>query len=215
MENSDALLSTPSAVIDDGTDAVALRIIEAARDEFEAVGIRRSNVIDIARRARVSRATLYRRFKDREALVEAVAEKLVRGALARIDDEVAQIEDAEEAMVWVGVAWLRELREGRILNRLLDTEPEELYHYAAGNSGAVLAICRRFIFERLRPLLPAHLLCDDELVQAAELMARWSISMILTPRGVMPFDDDERVAAFLRRYFVPLLDGQHFTPAGS
>lgn len=77
MENSDALLSTPSAVVDDGTDAVA------------------------------------------------------------------QIEDAEEAMVRVGVAWLRELREGRILNRLLDTEPEELYHYAAGNSGAVLAICRR------------------------------------------------------------------------
>ncbi|RIU17472.1 TetR/AcrR family transcriptional regulator, partial [Mycobacteroides abscessus] len=52
------------------TDAV----LDAARTEFERHGMRRANMDAIARRAGVSRRTLYRRFPTKEALFEHLIE---------------------------------------------------------------------------------------------------------------------------------------------
>jgi len=61
----------------EGSDPVAETILDAALEEFLAYGLRRTNVDVVAKRAGVSRATLYRRFDGKDALVQAV---LVRSA---------------------------------------------------------------------------------------------------------------------------------------
>src|SRR5689334_10459591 len=52
---------------DDETDR---RLLDAAHDQFCLLGIRRSTMEDVARRAGVSRVTVYRRFTNKDRLVE-------------------------------------------------------------------------------------------------------------------------------------------------
>ena len=57
-----------TAVVVDEQD----RLLDAARECVLAVGVRRTTVTDVARRAGVSRMTLYRRFPDLEAVLAAL-----------------------------------------------------------------------------------------------------------------------------------------------
>jgi AcrR family transcriptional regulator len=192
------------APADNGGESINDRIIEAARLEFEMVGIRRASMIDIARRARVSRATLYRRFSDKDSLVAAVGTEEVVAVLRRIDAATDAVEDPAEALVAMGVTALRELRRHRMLNRLLETEPEELYHFVVGNSETLVGLSRSFVAPRLRVVLAGSTLPTEDVEVGAEMLARLWMSVIITPGGVIPVDDDEAVAQFLRRFFVPL-----------
>lgn len=192
-------------------DAVTERILRAARHEFELVGIRRSNMIDIARNARVSRATLYRRFQDRDALVEAVFAREMVDGLARIAAQVARSDDAVEAIVTMTVAGLRGLRGHRILRRLRQTEPEEMYQWLGSSDNAALAMTRAFICRLLEPLQAGGQLPKGDLSEPAEVLARVTLSLVLTPKGVIPTGDDAQVAEFVRRYLAPLFTA--VTPA--
>lgn len=189
-------------------DHVAERIKDAARAEFELVGIRRSNMIDIARRAGVSRTTLYRRFPDRDRLVQAVMAREVLVGLARIDAAVSDLADPAESVVQVGVVGLRELRRHPILNRLRETEPGELFEIVAVEGGQILAVARQYLVQRLLVWQEAGQLPAGDLEPAAELMVRVVASLALTPDGVVDSDDDAKVAEFFRRYLLPVfLDG--------
>src|SRR5271166_5880932 len=72
----------------DNPDEITARILRAAIEQAELVGMRRSTMDDVARRSGVGRATLYRRFPTKAALNEAIVLSEVRrflegGALAR------------------------------------------------------------------------------------------------------------------------------------
>jgi AcrR family transcriptional regulator len=54
------------------TERIADLVLDAARACVLAVGVRRTTFSDVARRAGVSRMTLYRRYPDLEALLSAL-----------------------------------------------------------------------------------------------------------------------------------------------
>src|SRR3989442_15557187 len=56
-------------------DPATRAILDAAVVEFERHGFRRVALDDVARRARVSRTTIYRRFANKDELVAAVIER--------------------------------------------------------------------------------------------------------------------------------------------
>ena len=58
-----------------GTDSVTTAILDAAVIEFERHGFRRVALDDVARRAGISRMTIYRRFANRDELVTAVIDR--------------------------------------------------------------------------------------------------------------------------------------------
>src|SRR5689334_12261843 len=62
----------------DDNDEVTERLLDAAHDQFCRMGIRRSTMEDVARRAGVSRITAYRRFATKDALVEQVVRREFR-----------------------------------------------------------------------------------------------------------------------------------------
>lgn len=185
-------------------DYVAAGIRDAARAEFELVGIRRANMIDIARRAGVSRTTLYRRFPDRESLVEAVAAQETEAAFIRINSEVAEQHSAADGLVCIFVASVRELRSNAILRRLQETEPEVLLHIASVTGRGLLGLGRRFVLEHLDHWQREGSLPAGDLAPAAEVLVRLIASVFLTPEGVIPVDDEAKAAAFLRRYVLPV-----------
>ncbi|WP_425607448.1 TetR/AcrR family transcriptional regulator [Rhodococcus pyridinivorans] len=51
------------------TDETRVRLLDAAYEQFCRTGIQRSSMEEIARRAKLSRITLYRKFESKDALV--------------------------------------------------------------------------------------------------------------------------------------------------
>jgi AcrR family transcriptional regulator len=112
------------------------RLLDAARACILAVGVRRTTVTDVARRAGVSRMTLYRRFPDLEALLSALMTRefgrLVAEARARSEGGTAR-----ERVVAMVVRGSRSLAADPLFARLLDVDPELLLPYMTVRLGGV------------------------------------------------------------------------------
>lgn len=204
MKHPVAALLTQLTSADAG-DEITEKLLDAARDEFELVGIRRASMVDIAKRAKFARITLYRRFPDKDSLVQAVATREVLIALTAINAEIAQVESAEDVLTTLVSATLRAVREHKMLQRVVTTEPESLLDFARDT--ALLEQAQLFIAPYLHQLQEAGQLPDEDLTPAVETVARLVISLGLTQQGTIPFDDDERLSAYARRFIVPIFTG--------
>ncbi|MEU8379627.1 helix-turn-helix domain-containing protein, partial [Streptosporangium sp. NPDC048865] len=80
----------------DDTDETRARILDAAYEQFCRMGIRRSTMDDVARRAKVSRITVYRRFATKDVLVEHVVRREFRRYFDRFLVDIEQAETAAD-----------------------------------------------------------------------------------------------------------------------
>jgi AcrR family transcriptional regulator len=187
---------------DPDTDGVGESIVDAALEEFLAYGLRRTNVDAVARRAKVSRATLYRRFRDKDALVQAVLVRECRGFFTSIADAVAGMSTVEERLVEGFAVGVRYARADRLLNRLLASDPEALLPYLTTNGELVVAAARDFLVSQGGSAVPGR---DRTPAGVAELFVRLAISFTLMPASAIPLGTDEEVRAFARAYLAPLM----------
>lgn len=74
-----------------GADPATQAILDAAVVEFERHGFRRVALDDVARRARISRTTIYRRFANRDELVAAVIDRENAVLFADIAEELKTV----------------------------------------------------------------------------------------------------------------------------
>ncbi|TDV36097.1 TetR/AcrR family transcriptional regulator [Actinophytocola oryzae] len=190
------VLATPE------TDAVGESIVDAALEEFLAYGLRRTNVDVVARRAGVSRATLYRRFRDKDALVQAVLVRECRRFFGSVADAVATRSTVEERLVEGFVVGMRYARADRLLNRLLASDPEALLPYLTTNGALVVAAAREFLVWQGGSTAPVRDRTPDGI---AELFVRLAISFTLMPESAIPLGSDDEVRAFACAYLAPLM----------
>jgi AcrR family transcriptional regulator len=112
------------------------RLLDAARVCVLAVGVRRTTVTDVARRAGVSRMTLYRRFPDLEGVLAALMTRefgrLVAGAAAQ-----AEGSNTRERVVAMVTHGARALASDPLFERLLDVDPELLLPYVTQRLGGM------------------------------------------------------------------------------
>jgi AcrR family transcriptional regulator len=114
----------------DTTDA----ILDAARSSILDFGVRRTTLTDIARRAGVSRMTVYRRYPDVGAVLRDLMTREF-GALMERAGEAASGADGRALLVERIVLSVRALREHPLLRKLVDAEPELLLPYLLGRMG--------------------------------------------------------------------------------
>jgi AcrR family transcriptional regulator len=109
-------------------------LLDAARDCVLAVGLRRTTLTDVARRARVSRMTMYRRWPDMNSLV---ADLMTRewGTLAGIAAEQAVGERRRDRIVDGVVRAVGALRAHPVFRRIVDVDPETLLPYLVDRRG--------------------------------------------------------------------------------
>lgn len=187
---------------DPTTDEVGESIVDAALEEFLAYGLRRTTVDVVARRAGVSRATLYRRFRDKDALVQAVLVRECRRFFGSVATAVASVSTVEERLVEGFVVGVRYARADRLLNRLLASDPEALLPYLTTNGALVVAAARDFLVWQGGSAAPIQ---DRTPAGVAELFVRLAISFTLMPESAIPLDTDEEVRVFARAYLAPLM----------
>jgi len=109
-------------------------VLDAARDCVLAVGVRRTTLTDIARRAGVSRMTLYRRWPDVRTIV---GDLMTREWLALAESVMADgAEDARTRLVDTLVRGTRAFRAHPLLRKIVEVDPELLLPYLLTRTGA-------------------------------------------------------------------------------
>lgn len=195
------------------SDPASERILDAAMELAAASGIRNLTMDEIARRAGVGRMTVYRRFGDRQRLVDALAGREVRRCLAELDAAIDPADTVEEQIADGFAASLRIAREHPLLERFSGREPEVLLEALTANGAAIFVLSRDFVADRLRSAQVSGLLGAVDVEAAAELLVRLAFSFALIGETALPLDDEERAREVARAMIAPMLASLPTAPA--
>ncbi|MFD8688458.1 TetR/AcrR family transcriptional regulator [Streptomyces sp. NPDC059651] len=187
------------------SDALSEQILDAAREQFMTFGLRRSTVDDVAKRAGVSRVTVYRRIGNKDSLVSACLLREYRRFLVEVDDAVAALPTTEDRLVEGFAAVLRHIREHPLIGGLLKLEPETMLPFLTLESAPAFLAIRAYLADRLRDARRAEGRPTSDPTPVAELMVRITVSFLLNPVSCFELDDGTQVREFARCYLVPLL----------
>jgi AcrR family transcriptional regulator len=117
---------------DAALSATDLAILDAARDCVEEFGVRRTTLTEVARRARVSRPTVYRRWPDTGSLV---AELLVREQRAIVAATMPTTGPARTRLVSGIVTGAAAMRENPVFGKIFRTDTDLMLTYVLGRLG--------------------------------------------------------------------------------
>ena len=132
---------------------------------------------EVARRARVGRATLYKHFPGRDALIGAVV-RTELAKFAEVQSVVERYDDPDERLVHCFAHAYRLLSHHPAVSRILRLNPESFLPYVITHDSYALNLgitFRRIIPVEGRPLRATR-------TQYAEHVARAFHTMILIPR---------------------------------
>jgi len=186
-------------------DPVAMQILDGALDLAAASGIRHLTMDDVARRARVGRMTVYRRFGAREKLIDALAIRECRRCLARIASAIDPDAPLVARAARLLVATVAVIREHPLLARLARNEPEALLRELNRNDSAVFRMVRDFLVELVRDAQTAQELVSIEPAVLAELGLRLGVSFVLMPESALALHDERAALSMLSELLTPLL----------
>jgi AcrR family transcriptional regulator len=186
-------------------DPVAEQILDAALEQFQLAGMRRSSVEDVARRAGVSRVTVYRRFPRKDALIAAMAARETRRVVAAIDARTSAVEGVSDRIAESFVLLLRVAREHPLMKQLLAVEPEEVLRLLTIDGEPVIAIGTAYVAAQIRRAQLEGEAPPYDPQPVAEIVARLAHSLILTPGGAVPVGDDQAAREFARTNIAPLI----------
>lgn len=162
-------------------------LLEAALEQLASTGVRRTSTDDIARRAGVNRATLYRRFGSRKGLLHAVylheAGRLITRLSAEVPDppDPGVDFDAAANVIDYFSAAVRLARDNDLLQRMLEVDREETLTALTIDAGPVLKMCTAVLSERIRALHRWQGRPDTPVDDLAAALARLAQSLVLTP----------------------------------
>ncbi|MEU9992805.1 TetR/AcrR family transcriptional regulator [Streptomyces sp. NPDC048045] len=111
-------------------------VLDAVRDCVLAVGVRRTTLADVARRAGVSRMTLYRRWPDLRTLVgDLMTREWIAVATHAIPESTTGT-DTRARIVAGLVAGVEAFRAHPLFRKIVDVDPELLLPYVLDRRGA-------------------------------------------------------------------------------
>ncbi|MFD5521922.1 TetR/AcrR family transcriptional regulator [Streptomyces sp. NPDC127066] len=111
-------------------------VLDAVRDCVLAVGVRRTTLTDVARRAGVSRMTLYRRWPDVRSLVGDLMTREWIDVATRAMPEPHPDEVTRTRIVDGLVAGVEGFRAHPLFRKIIDVDPELLLPYVLDRRGA-------------------------------------------------------------------------------
>jgi AcrR family transcriptional regulator len=184
-------------------DPLTTAILDAAVGDFERHGFRRVTLDDVARRAGVSRMTIYRRFGGRDELVTAVIDRENAALFADIANELKSAGPQSNYYVEAFTSAIMQLRRHRVLNRIITDEPALTMQLMHRHYPAALGR----MADALRVIFPggfAERIGDEAVDELADTILRYAAMALLLP-WPHPLDTADDVRAFAARHFLPSL----------
>ena len=174
-----------------GEDALFDRVAAAALDEFSEHGIRRTSMEDVARRAGVSRMTVFRRFASKQGLVDVVIAREVHRGMEELDLLWARRRNAGgSTRRRVRVRWALRPRPPTIRPAPAQRTrgPPTATHPRRRTRARALPITHRQSTAGRSQRRPRG---NIRLDGVAEVIARLAISLLLTRDGTITLDDPQ------------------------
>lgn len=190
-------------------DPISTRILSATLEQAELVGIRRTTMEDVARRSGVGRATLYRRFPTKDALIDALVLSEARRYLDGSAQARAHADNLEDRLVYGTVFTVTFLRDHALLKKLLRTEPETILPSLTVDAGAIIDFATDYSAAQLRTDLygttPTTAAQERHLRTVAELHTRLTLSFIVTPHTGIKLTSLDDTRDYVRTYLLPMV----------
>jgi AcrR family transcriptional regulator len=124
-------------------------VLDAVRSSVLAVGVRRTTLTDVAKRAGLSRMTLYRRYPDVRALLRELMTREF-GALLRAARDAGRVGGhARGRLVATAVAAVGRLRDDELFRRILEVDPELLMPYVLDRIGGTQRLAAEFLADAI------------------------------------------------------------------
>lgn len=154
------------------------QIVDAAYEAVSVYGITRLSLADVAKRAHLSRQTLYRYFPSKDDLLDAVVAREEQRFRDQISAAVRETHSSEAALRAAIVATLEGVRTHPLIERLLETEPETLIPYlTVGTLPGPSS--NRHLARMLEHLVPE--MSSEDVRRTADVLSRLIISYVLDP----------------------------------
>lgn len=191
----------------EGDDATRERILDAALELVAASGLRKLTMDEVAERAGVGRMTVYRRFGERERLIDALAIREVTALLAELDGAVDRSAPIAEQIA-DGFATAIRLAHGHpLLERFAKHEPATALEALNADGGAIFALSRAFTANLLREAQATGEAAGVDADEAAEILVRLGVSFVLIPSSSLPLGDEDELRRIARERIAPIVGG--------
>jgi AcrR family transcriptional regulator len=125
-------------------------ILDAARATVLDFGVGRATVSEVARRAGVSRMTVYRRHPDGAALLRALMAREFTGVLEQAERETAWLGTGRERLVASAIRGVDLLAVNPVFVRILQLDGERLLPYFTGTPGRFQRLAHEVLLERIK-----------------------------------------------------------------
>jgi AcrR family transcriptional regulator len=164
----------------DYRDPMVARILDAGEQCIHRFGIRRTSMGEVARVGKLSRGSIYRHFRDKEALVDGIIRRRQEIFLNRTEKRLEGEATLVDKLTWSVLAGRKDMQEG-IFAALAEIEPETV---------AVMFLDPRF-YERSLSFWPAHVRMAQEAGEidadldvrlVTDLIMRLVVSLVMFPR---------------------------------
>lgn len=170
--------------------------MDAASRRFVAVGIAKTTMEDIAREAGAGKATLYRYYPNKAAVVDALVHRENERFTRRLTRAVAEGETAAEKIESAFVAALDFLRSHPMLNKSLREEPDVLLPYLTLRSGPMVETGMRIFHDVIHAGVRSGEFRKVHPEWAAETLFRLVMSFFSLPQLAIRVDDAEQVRQY-------------------
>ena len=183
----------------EGSPEVTARVVEGALRAIARYGLSKLTVDDVAREAGISRATLYRYFPGRGAVLAAVVQSETERLQRGLDEALADVTSLSEALAAVAGFGARTFVGHEALQHLLATEPGTvLPHLCFTGADTLLCVAA----DRIAPHL-CRFMGPLEARRTGELLARIVLSYALAPP---PGSTEAAVLSVVREFVIPAAD---------
>lgn len=186
-------------------ESIEQRLLAAALEAATIHGVTKLSMGDVARRAGLSRQTLYRYFPSKDALIAAVVGAETTTLIEQVVGAASSIDDPRGSLEAALLTALRLLRDHPLLDRLLRTEPESLLPLLTTEGSPAMIQVRAVVELLVAERSPVAVGADPvALRRFADVVTRLIISYAVSA----PDDPPELVAHYLSLFLIPdALDG--------
>jgi AcrR family transcriptional regulator len=178
------------------TPEVTAKVVDGALRAIARFGLTKLTVDDVAREAGISRATLYRYFPGRGAVLAAVVQSETERLQRGLDEALGEATTLAEALAAVGGYGARAFADHEALQHLLATEPGTvLPHLCFAGADSLLGVAAA----RIAPHL-CRFMGPLEARRTGEWLARIVLSYGLAPP---PGATETAVLSVVREFVIP------------
>ncbi|BBX38080.1 TetR family transcriptional regulator [Mycolicibacterium mageritense DSM 44476 = CIP 104973] len=169
------------------------QILDAAASCVLAFGVERVTLAEIARRAGVSRPTVYRRFPDTRSILAALLTARIVGVLDRVQADGTERQDLVRRIVTVA----QQLRKDEVIMAVLHTAPDLAMVYIAERLGTSQQILIDALAGELKLAQEDGTVREGDSRQLATMCLLITQSAIQSAQMVEPILDSDALATEL------------------